>query len=1518
MPIHQRYWETISRSKERAEEIRAFRRQAMSRTLRHETQLTNETQERIGIARKQLGAFFGDIARERSGITPERVSEDRAPILNLRTPTLEREIDRPATGRPTPPKRVLDALEMTAGEFGRATTQELQVAVGRATERTFPGVSLSDLNKVLEFDIPGRNRELITDVLKTLDTKSTEFARTTTGQFAAAGQIVNDLRRLKAPSRQELSALGGYFNPSTEEAARAEFERLPGAAKFTGESLLRPENILLAKVPIEKPFFAGGKFLLRPLAKPLRSAKDLLGRTVFKPATEAIVYADSAVRPPKPTDPMSTGVRDVQRQLAADIEFEPVLGLIDEPAAVTGRATFDIETQIRQLELRRADLQRQSRSDLLRPAEQGARAEEAKAVTKEIASLRQELRPSVLQGQLEPGTVLTKREIAASQRRALKQLEEGILPRVAKRIDDDAVARRIEEDPMVWARDEFQASPVIERMTSRMESVFQEAGQRTIARADAAVRVPTWLEAKMKPIYQIANKRIFFDPRFQRWYMRYFGDKETGQMWATTLASGFKEESIRVGFETVADARLGLRRPVVAGARFVGGLGQQVASAVTRGAVRAPERIPLSDHKLISQTIRYVGPANEPRDLIMTLPHIVEDRRFYAGLTAEQDAFLDSAQVFLRKDLDELRKVGAQVGQIDEVEYVAHVFQLDGPEAVPRSLVGAKQPMQAERTFTRLSDAMKAKLQPASLDFGDLMQVRLLQSGKIRADTRFIGELRGLGRAITKDEPLRQGEAVVRHWKLRGLAYPDELGRSLDDALQPQGRGPVTAALIAPWDVMRAIVLNLDASPLIGIQGVVRFIDSPAGWAQDTATSLRFIMSKRGWQRELAQNSDRYIQAASDGVRFFNNASELGQSRTVLKSRAFGPLMWLNDVQFQRAVSYFKIRTYEGNRAFLERLASGKIQITPELRVDIEKFGKQVTTPRLAPAVEVPGGPAIRGDLREAIRTRGPGPVAADHVNNMFGGLDYGKIGTSPFQQEVERLFLLAPGFWRARAGLFIQALKVGSPEGILADRFILESLGYAYGMSALFSWMAGEEPNLTDPSRSDWLTIKTSEGDINWLGGLRTRFRTIADVAVKLKEGKLDKAQWRLQRFGVGGLSIPLGLARELTINEDFFGRPIVTKEGFVAKWQQRLEHAGKSALPISAQAGLEGFVGGARAEPGAFIEFLGIGFIPKTLIARLDDEAQRRFKRPYSELGRAEQQELRGDPSLAPEIEEFERERERKIQAGKADLQEQVGFALQDSRQQYDNAIVAIEGLPPDEWRVQYRQIRDDYGANVGRLQRSPTFGRVFEKWNQGEPETERQAIFQRWMEQFDMSRDPITGIVDGDALGARLDRLEASITSQQLSDLQKDLGAKDPEAPTLREWRTDVKQLSAYWDVADDAMARFQRQGLVPRGVGSPSEFKEHLRRQMVDNALRRSPAADPLIVESIMNRILLRLPNLRIVEDVVQAERDRFLQEHPEVFRLLVKWGYREATESNLPLLIASSQRAQPSRSAAATR
>ena len=128
MPTIQRYWETIPRSKERAEEIRAFRRQAMSRTLRHETKLTNETQERKGVARKQLGAFFGDMARERSGITPQRALGDRAPILNLRTSTLERESDRPATGRPTPPKRVLDALEMTGTRLTSLTPVEAQDA----------------------------------------------------------------------------------------------------------------------------------------------------------------------------------------------------------------------------------------------------------------------------------------------------------------------------------------------------------------------------------------------------------------------------------------------------------------------------------------------------------------------------------------------------------------------------------------------------------------------------------------------------------------------------------------------------------------------------------------------------------------------------------------------------------------------------------------------------------------------------------------------------------------------------------------------------------------------------------------------------------------------------------------------------------------------------------------------------------------------------------------------------------------------------------------------------------------------------------------------------------------------------------------------------------------------------------------------------------------------------------------------------------------------------------------------
>ena len=1595
-----RYWETIPRSKERAEMLRGFTRQAQLRAFDHEVGLTKLSEQRIFSLRQRMADIFEDAARSR---TPQEVPSTP---FNLRTPTLAtgvREDGLRAGQEPADEIRSLspanrreltlfagvrpeldaalareniglrDFLDLDEGDRARLlfpneqpifAAQRLREAITQAT-RDAPAILETPSGRRVE--VPGEPGPL--GVLAAADVVSAQIARQATGSIAAAGQIVNDLRRLKAPSRQELAALGpflpgaaGVFSlEESSEAQLAEFERLPEggptvpilgklSAKTVGETLLRPENLVFetkaVKGLLRVPFEPIGEALGRTIGRTAKAGRDLLGRTVLKPAPEAIVYADSAVRPPKPTDPLSTGVRDVQRQLAADIEFEPVMGLLDEAvvapsplpidaqiAAVktqlrqaeispvlgavegagvrAGRSSFDVQAEITRLTQRRTELRATAADKSVSAVGRRRAATEADGLANQLQKLRRELAPEVVQGvgpgspigtattgrvkqlqaqlerlegqkrlgaepvmgQLEPGTLLTKREVAAGRRTAQArlekdfeivqgQLDDGILPRTAQRIEREAMRTGVEEDPMIWARDEFLTNGVIERMSAGLPDDLAEIGRMTTRSAESAVRVPTWLEKKLGPIgLRLANRRIFWDPKLQSGSIRHAADKEAGIVWAKARAAEFKDETLRLFGPTVKDSRLGPAR-LPAAAR------ETLAPQVLRRGV--------ADDKLMSQSIRYVGPKAGSRVdklMIKTLPDIIEHRQWYAGLTPEQNAFLDDLQVFLREDLDLLRKAGAKVSDGDVEEYVAHIWNFPDRQSVPRNMLGAKQPMQGERTFADLRAGINAGFIPQSLDIGDLIEVRLAQSRKIHADQRFIDELRQMGSTVKPGEGALRGESFVKHGALRGRAYPEELARAIDDTLSPTGRGPLTEVLLAPADIVRAIVLSLDASAMIGIQGMMRFLQSPVGFLQDVKTGVRLISTKRGWQRELAMNGDRYIQAAADGVRFFNNATEIGQTRSVLKARVFGPLMWFNDVQFQRVVSFYKLQSYEANRAFLERVAAGRVE-----------------------------GKLLPSGLREKVAKRGPGPVAGDHVNNMFGGLDYSKIGTSSFQREVERFFLLAPDFFRSRTGLFSQALKAGSPEGLLADRFHLQVLAMAAGLTAVTSWATGEEANVTDCTRSDFLNIKTPAGDVPWLGSLGTYYKTICGVAGSLKDGNLNETEWRLKRFGRGRESIPIGLVHDLTLNEDFLGRPIVTKDDFVGKWEERLKFIGKSSAPIPAQALIEGF-SGSKSEPGAFVEFLGIGFIPKSLTSKLDQAARKRFRKPYKELGRAEQQEIRGDPSLAGELQEFDNERRRKVQAGKASPVETVSFMLEDARQQFDQSTLFLETqeLTPADWRFQYRQVRDQYGAAIQNLQRNSVYGAVFEKWNESEPKTERQASFRRWMQQFDLSRDPVTGILDGDALGVRLDRMEASLSGQELRDLQEDLGAKDPDAPMLAEWRQDVRQLSEYWDVTDDAMAELQRRGVVPRGIGSPSELKESLRRRIIEEAMRRNPTADPIAIAAEVNAELNADRDIREIEELVGVRRAQFLQLHPHVYRLLVKWGYREASLSRLGLI-----------------
>ncbi|HXK32594.1 MAG TPA: hypothetical protein VNM91_01090, partial [Dehalococcoidia bacterium] len=881
---------------------------------------------------------------------------------------------------------------------------------------------------------------------------------------------------------------------------------------------------------------------------------------------------------------------------------------------------------------------------------------------------------------------------------------------------------------------------------------------------------------------------------------------------------------------------------------------------------------------------RYRGPAPETPQQAAVIGFIgdIIERPQYYDLTPQQRAFLRDNQRFL---LARLRYAKAQGVDINEFqgEFVTHLYK-EPPSprrAVPRSGVGARQPTQRTRVFGSYWDAARRGFEPEFVPdagasqlgaFEALTRVHQAQLQKALADQELI-------RALRESFPARttpgRGYRQTSVAGLSGRYFPEDVANQIDDILGPHRQNFLERAVALPAEVAKTLMASVDASPLLGIQGVRRFMDNPTRGLQDIAKAAHLVADDTAWREWMMRNEGLLRDATADGANLFKTfkVSTEGPGASLL-ARIPGVgrvISAIDDRFYARGVAMYKALSY----------AEAKAQIEAGQRL-----------------------PGTLGRWARARLAAGdtPGQVAAQHVNNLYGGLETALRGQSRGYQLAERVALFAPDFLRSQVGLLSQAAKPLTPQGALALRFLAGAMVTNALAAELISWATMRKPaNLTRPDAGDWLAAKTPYGNISLLGPLRTYMRTAYQMALDGKARDWERVLSDAEFFGRTRLGPVPSIAWSELQNRDVLDRPVTTaRPNSLADIGQRVAFAAKSVLPFSVQQSIEALAKGGAQAPGiAAISLLGFNVYPERVRTGLNAAAQERFGRDYRDLSPGEKQQLADDPRVVRAMQEFDAETKAKADAG--DPVAVVQQAEKAVSERYAQTLEQIEGLPPSEWRQRYADARADRLAALDALRRTDArpVREFFERLDKRDPGSPRLQVLHDYFAIFDRYKDPVTGRIDEerkDEFSDALDAFEAKLSPEQAAQLQEDLGARD--TPRQAEYRRDSQQIAAsgYWDIPNRVFVSLQRSGAVPSEYANYDQFYRGVLSRVRDKLTARglNPDLAPVIVG--------QAPAVRVYETTVSAVREALRQRRPELTRLLIKWGYKSPAAKDVPALI----------------
>ena len=896
---------------------------------------------------------------------------------------------------------------------------------------------------------------------------------------------------------------------------------------------------------------------------------------------------------------------------------------------------------------------------------------------------------------------------------------------------------------------------------------------------------------------------------------------------------------------------------------------------------------------------RYRGPAPKNPDqanLIGYIGDVIERPNQYRMAESTRD-FFHANQRFLSARLRYAKSQGVDINEF-QGEFVTHVYK--EPRKLPGTSrgggVGARTPTQKERTIAdywtaagradeskRLLPEFTAKPGESQRGvFETLTEVHQGQLQKSIADTELIRQLKASN--LRSTEP-RRGFRQTAVPGLSGNYFRTDVAAQIDELFAPE-RGGFERLVLLPSDIAKSMMASLDASPVVGMQGMRRVMENPALGLRDIAKSTQLVLDDNAWRQFMGANADDMAEAAGDGVNFFKDfhvTTESGQ-KSLLHSIpwAGGKLQALEDHMYGRGVAAYKLSSYREAKAQIE-------------------WGQQLP------------GALSRKVRAQLARGETPGQIAAQHSNNVYGGLERALRGQSQAYANVERFFLFAPDFLRANVGLIANAAtKPWSRQGAQGMRFIGSAMLVSALAAELGTYAASggqKHANLDDPAKADWLAIKTPVGNVNIMGPMRTYFRSAYRAAQDGQRGDWEAALGEAEFLG----RTRLGPAPSTTFtqlrNEDVLGRPVRTaRPNSVQDIVQRAQSAGIGVLPFSAQQGIEAArKGGGQAPAIAAISLLGFSVMPERITTQLNEAAQKRFGQDYYDLSPGEKAALNDDESVQRALAEKHAETAAKADAG--DPVALVQQAEEAASIKYSETLKQIEDLPPDQWRERYAEARADRLAALDTLRRTDArpVQELFAYREGRKPATDRQRVLGEYFDIFDRYQDPKTGRIDPEKRGelnAAMDDFEGRLSRAQQAELQEDLGAKD--TPKQAAYREAVNYLAdaGYFGIADrgwkaeNVQAGFKAAGYDISKFDSLDDFRE----AYVSYWVKKKPSN--ITEESARRTIERKFDGIAAVEEFqrrVEVERMKLFRQDPQLLLTATRWGYNTLSKDEQKIL-----------------
>ena len=551
------------------------------------------------------------------------------------------------------------------------------------------------------------------------------------------------------------------------------------------------------------------------------------------------------------------------------------------------------------------------------------------------------------------------------------------------------------------------------------------------------------------------------------------------------------------------------------------------------------------------------------------------------NLSPEQIAALAEDQSVLLRDLNISRDAyGIDVTPLETAyDPRAHYLVNDDWSELKAEdklrLLGAERSFQKHRAFDDPGEIINSFIDPeyfrnkirgmisTSDDADEIQDLQDILNSGLRLQLKPVNYATALADRLSQSAAARAEQYALQTLRANGGTL-----KEIKEMQSLIGVHKISSALELPAKVsaaLRQAVLSADFS-IVGTHSIGEIIMG-GGMKGVTSAFASAFTSEEGWLRHMIANTDGYARAAGYGVEFSTEDFLIRDGDLLHKALKVGvqefidpvtgnktqikvggndinvlgrAVKGLDKIQYERAVRVMKKSTFDNTFDLLTAARDGSL--------------------RLDRYLEHPGIllQKLSGKLGKSTTDAELGRAAANFTNDLFGGLNRVNGGRTAAHNLLETLFVLTPGFTRGTLNIGFNALNPlkWDAESALARDFAIRGLVLAgttlTGLSMAINGAGAPLPNITDPSKSDWMVLKLPGGkEIKPLSRWRSSGKIAAETVMKMAEsGPLEAAVY----FGPAALN--WGTYRQGALITSGLGNPV----GDIAKAQFGIANQGNT----------------------------------------------------------------------------------------------------------------------------------------------------------------------------------------------------------------------------------------------------------------------------------------------------------------------------------------------------------------------